>query len=253
MAPKSKFLLKDSPPEVIAASGGTPKGRTYDAEYAKKPGGIRVDDLVMGMKLASLAITDDKPNTLKNTAKTNPWQEEALTMITGSREAAHRPLSEILKSLYNLDLDCHIDISGIKQGRALDTQGFIAHNDEMIVLSYRCTTSALDWITNLSTTSSEWEPDVDIELDSMFGAYVRGGLQAADSFYPYVALGYTRGEVTASVPGFSTSESESDISFGFGADVDINKKLTLNIEYMNYFDKDGTEVDGFSFGVVTKF
>jgi opacity protein-like surface antigen len=95
--------------------------------------------------------------------------------------------------------------------------------------------------------------DVDIELDSMFGAYVRGGLQAADSFYPYVALGYTRGEVTASVPGFSTSESESDISFGFGADVDINKKLTLNIEYMNYFDKDGTEVDGFSFGVVTKF
>lgn|SRR5690554_465474 len=95
--------------------------------------------------------------------------------------------------------------------------------------------------------------EVDVELDSMFGAYVRGGLQAADSFYPYVVLGYTRGELTASVPGFSDSESESDVSFGLGADVDINEKLTLNIEYMNYFDKDGAEVDGFSFGLVTKF
>ncbi|CAB9521251.1 Lipase, putative [Seminavis robusta] len=164
MAPKSKFLLKDSPPEVIQASDGAPKGRSYNASYAKQPGGVRVDDLVVGMKLASLAITDNKPKTLKNTAKSNPWQEEAMTMIAGSREAAHKPLSELLKTLFNLDVDCVIDVSGIKQGRALDTQGFIAHNDEMIVLSYRCTTSALDWITNLSTTSSEWEPDVDIEL-----------------------------------------------------------------------------------------
>lgn len=95
--------------------------------------------------------------------------------------------------------------------------------------------------------------DVEVELDNMFGAYVRGGLQAADSFYPYVALGYTRGELSASVPGFSISESESDISFGFGADVDINKKLTLNIEYMNYYDKDGAELDGFGLGLVAKF
>jgi hypothetical protein len=80
MAPKSKFLLKDSPHEVIAASDSQPKGRSYDPSYAGKPGGIRVDDLVVGMKLASLAITDDKPGTLKNTAKTNPWQEEAITM-----------------------------------------------------------------------------------------------------------------------------------------------------------------------------
>tara|TARA_R110001592_G_scaffold357853_1_gene661654 strand:+ start:83 stop:619 length:537 start_codon:yes stop_codon:yes gene_type:complete len=95
--------------------------------------------------------------------------------------------------------------------------------------------------------------DVDVELDTMFGAYVRGGIQAADKFYPYVVLGYTRGEVTASVPGFSDSESESDVSFGLGADVDINEKLTFNAEYMNYLDKDGVEVDGFSLGIVTKF
>ncbi|HTN32431.1 MAG TPA: porin family protein [Marinobacter sp.] len=95
--------------------------------------------------------------------------------------------------------------------------------------------------------------DVDVELNTMFGAYVRGGVEVAKSFYPYVVLGYTRGEITLSVPGYSRSDSESDVSFGLGADVDINDKLTFNVEYMNYFDKDGAEIDGFSLGLVTRF
>lgn len=164
MAPKKKFLLKDSPTEAIAAADAKPKGRTYDSKYSQRPGGVKIDELVLGMKLASVAITDDKPNTLKNVSKSNPWQKEAIKMITGSKTAAYEPLSDILKNHFDLTLDTHIDISGIHHGRALDTQGYIAHNDEIIVLSYRCTTSALDWITNLSTTTSEWEPDVDIDL-----------------------------------------------------------------------------------------
>ena len=116
------------------------------------------------LQLASVAITDDKPNTLKKVSKANPWQKEALKIITGSKQDAYKPLSSILRDHFGLTLDCHIDVSGIDRGRPLDTQGYIAHNDELIVLSYRCTTSALDWITNLSTTSSEWEPDIDIAL-----------------------------------------------------------------------------------------
>lgn len=42
------------------------------------------------------------------------------------------------------------------------TQGYVAHNDEVVVLSYRCTTSTFDWLTNFQTTSSAWEPEVDI-------------------------------------------------------------------------------------------
>lgn len=96
--------------------------------------------------------------------------------------------------------------------------------------------------------------DVDVELDSLFGVYVRGGIQVAESFYPYAVLGYTRGELTASVSGFgSASESESDISFGVGADVGISEKVILNVEYMNYLDKDGAEIDGFSIGIATNF
>ena len=164
MPSAKRFILKDSPPEVLAVAKDAPKGRTYDKEYSSKPSGIKIDELVLAMKLASLAITDDKEDTLKNVGKANPWHIEALTIITGSTEEAHKPLTEILHSHFNLTCDEIIDISKMtKGGHAIDTQGYIAHNDEMIVLSYRCTTSGFDWLTNLTTTSSAWEPEVDIE------------------------------------------------------------------------------------------
>lgn len=96
--------------------------------------------------------------------------------------------------------------------------------------------------------------DADVELDNMFGAYVRGGIPVTDSFFPYAIVGYTRGEVTASISGFgSESETESDVSFGVGADVNVNQNIIINVEYMNYFDKDGAEIDGFSIGIASKF
>ncbi len=96
--------------------------------------------------------------------------------------------------------------------------------------------------------------NADVELDNMYGAYVRGGVPVSESFFPYIVFGYTRGEVTASVSGFgSVSESESDISFGLGSDINISQNLSFNLEYMNYLDKDGGEISGFSIGLVGKF
>lgn len=158
MPSASRFVLKDSPPEILEAAKVEPQGRSYSIEHSKQPGGIKIDELTLGMKLAALAITDDKPDTLKKVSKAMPWHTQALTMITGSKEEARKPLSELLKNYFDLELDAIIDESGMSRaGHALDTQGFIAHNDTTIVLSYRCTTSAFDWLTNMTTTSSAWE------------------------------------------------------------------------------------------------
>lgn len=137
------FILKDSPEEIIEAAGPDvqPKGRTYDLKYSEQPGGIRCDELVLGMKLASIAITDDKENTLKKIGRMNPWQIEAMKIVTGSKEEAHKPLTTILSKHFDLKCDTIIDVSGFSAGgHVLDTQGYIAHNDEIIVLAYRCTT-----------------------------------------------------------------------------------------------------------------
>jgi hypothetical protein len=111
-------------------------------EEVDDPTNEEIIDVIMGMKYASLAITDDKEGTLKSVSKFNPWHVEALKIIVGSEEEAHKPLTHLLKEHLDLECDEIIDISGVsKGGHFLDTQGYIAHNDEAVVLAYRCTTS----------------------------------------------------------------------------------------------------------------
>ena len=123
-----------------------------------------INDVLVGMKYASLSITDDEEGTLKKVGKLNPWHIQALAIIAGSEEEAHKPLSYLLETYMDgLKIDCHINRVGITPGgHFLDTQGYIAHNDTTIVIAYRCTTSVFDWLTNFSTSSSEWELDEDI-------------------------------------------------------------------------------------------
>lgn len=96
--------------------------------------------------------------------------------------------------------------------------------------------------------------DVDVELNHFFGGYLRGGIPVGPSLYPYAIAGYTRGEAEASVSGVgSVTESESDVSYGIGIDIQLSENLDLNIEHMNYLDKDDTEIDGFSAGFAWRF
>jgi Lipase (class 3) len=131
-----------------------------------------VDEVVRGLVYASLAITDDKEKTLHNSCKKSPWNQETLKAITGSRKKAHQPLSQILDEDMNLKIDEHIDVAGSARSgqKAVDTHGYIAHNDEIIVLAYSCSTSAFDWLPTVPTASSAW----DIDKDSGFLGYCSG-------------------------------------------------------------------------------
>ena len=90
---------------------------------------------------------------------------------------------------------------------------------------------------------------VDISLETMYGAYLRAGF-AAGNFYPYAVVGYT--DVELEFSGFGSS-SESDTSFGLGVDITITDDIKGNAEYMNYYDKDGFELSGFSIGIAKLF
>lgn len=113
---------------------------------------------------AELAITDNNVGTLEKVIKANPWHLEALKMITGSRERAHLPLRQILyEDMGGLIHDATINVRGItKGGQFLDTQGYIAHNNELVVVAFRCTTTVFDWMTNFNSSTSAWELDEDL-------------------------------------------------------------------------------------------
>jgi hypothetical protein len=78
-----------------------------------------IDEMTRGMVYASLAITDDRKGTLLSVGKTNPWQVEALRIVTGSDEKAHKPLTEILETAMKLKVDKLIDESGVTKGMYL--------------------------------------------------------------------------------------------------------------------------------------
>ena len=40
--------------------------------------------------------------------------------------------------------------------------------------------------------------------------------------------------------------------YGFGVDLSLDRNLSLNVEYMNYYDKDSDEISGFSIGIASK-
>jgi len=64
-----------------------------------------------------------------------------------------------------LEVDSILNFTGFtKGGHVLDTQGFIAHDEDSIILSYRCSTSLYDWLTNFNATTSEWEIEEDLAL-----------------------------------------------------------------------------------------
>lgn len=94
--------------------------------------------------------------------------------------------------------------------------------------------------------------DATVKLKNFYGVYLKAGIPVSDTFYPYAVLGYTRGEIEASVMGFTVSESESDTSFGLGADFNFDS-FTLNVEYLNYLDKDEAEISGISIGFSKSF
>lgn len=147
----------------------------------------------MSQMFAELAITDNKEGTLDKVIKLNPWHLEAMKLITGSKERAHLPLREILdEDMGGLILDSTIDVSGVtKGGHFLDTQGYIAHNNDVVVVAFRCTTSIFDWMTNFNSSTSAWELEED--LAQGFSGFCSGmdGLCCQGSAYtPRVHTGF---------------------------------------------------------------
>ena len=94
---------------------------------------------------------------------------------------------------------------------------------------------------------------VDFESDSLFGAYLLGRLPVSDSFSIYGVIGFTSIEVTASVSGFSVSDDGSDTSFGAGMEFGFSDDVSMSLEYMSYYDKEGVSIDAVGLGVNVEF
>jgi hypothetical protein len=84
------------------------------------------------------------------------------------------------------------------------------------------------------------------EIDNYFGVYLKFN-STSGQIKPYAIIGFTKFEVSLvdSSIGETESASEDDFSYGMGIDFENG----LNLEYMQYLDKDGAEINGLSLGM----
>ena len=91
--------------------------------------------------------------------------------------------------------------------------------------------------------------DVTLEIETLFGIYGTGHINVTESSSIYGVLGVSQVKGTTSLPGFrglESTEHNSSVSYGIGADIGIGSNWALNIEYIQYLDK-----DDFDFGVAS--
>lgn len=130
--------------------------------------GAVLEEVTKGVMLATLAVTDSNPNTLDSVRKESPWDAEAIKLVTGSDEQARKPLGTILKEDMDLTLVKEFEFvgkTGDKKERAIDFQGYVAHNDDHAVIAFSSRTPAFDWLADFDKSTTLWK--VKEEQDAM--------------------------------------------------------------------------------------
>jgi opacity protein-like surface antigen len=98
---------------------------------------------------------------------------------------------------------------------------------------------------------------VDAELRRSYGLFVKPKIMLGDRFEVFGRLGWVESKirVSGSVPGaaFSASDSGNDVAYGAGANWYFARNVYAGLDYMNWYDKGGTKIDGWTFNIGTRF
>lgn len=84
------------------------------------------------------------------------------------------------------------------------------------------------------------------EIDHHYGAYLKFSATSGE-IKPYAILGITKFKLSAIDSSVGVKESGSEDDFSYGLGVDFGNGLV--IEYTQYYDKDGVELNGLSLGI----
>ena len=90
--------------------------------------------------------------------------------------------------------------------------------------------------------------DIDIEVESIYGAYLIYHSNILIQSQLYAIVGYTEVELEAEAFGITTDASDDGVSLGFGINLG-----DVNIEWIRYLDDDDYTVDSVNFGYIHYF
>jgi outer membrane autotransporter protein len=101
-------------------------------------------------------------------------------------------------------------------------------------------------------TKSDSDLGVDVKLRHALGLFVKPKFQFGN-VEAFGRLGWVRAKVRASGGGVSVTDSDDDFAYGVGVNYNFSPKMYVGADWMRYFDKDSSKVDGWTISVGYRF
>jgi len=103
-----------------------------------------------------------------------------------------------------------------------------------------------------ATVSKDNYQGVDVSANA-YGIFLKPKMEIAKDTEVFARVGWVHSEIKGSWGGGSASSSGSDASYGLGIQTKFTKDFYGQLDYMNYYDKNGTTSKGFTVSVGTRF
>jgi opacity protein-like surface antigen len=94
-----------------------------------------------------------------------------------------------------------------------------------------------------------------LALNSTYGFYVKPKLKVNENATLFARVGYaqSKGTLTAPSLNYSSTLSNSSLSYGLGASYKINDSMSVNGDYMVYYNNNSAFVNGMTIGIGYRF
>ncbi|WP_343627607.1 porin family protein [Roseateles sp.] len=92
-----------------------------------------------------------------------------------------------------------------------------------------------------------------VEISRSVGLYVKPKFAVNEQFEVFGRLGFADSKIKVSGPLGSAKGKDNSFSWGVGAAYNFNKQVYGAVDYMSYFDKDSTKIDGVTLSVGYRF
>lgn len=94
-------------------------------------------------------------------------------------------------------------------------------------------------------TTSDSDLGVDVKVKHAYGIFVKPKYEM-DNVELFGRLGWVRAKVRASGGGVTDTGSDDDFAYGLGVNYSFNPKMYVGLDWMRYFDKDSTKIQGWT-------
>jgi opacity protein-like surface antigen len=93
---------------------------------------------------------------------------------------------------------------------------------------------------------------VDVKVQHAVGVFVKPKVAFGD-FEAFARVGWTRERVRVSSGTLSASASDDSFAWGVGANYNFTRNTYVTLDYLRYYKKDSTRIDGVTLGVGYRF